>query len=157
MEVYNKFEIALLEWLNYVSDVQTKAWYNQQYENTDEEKAIVYPAVFFELGPLRWKQLGDKQQSATARLTLHHVINDYDDSPNNLFDLVQKVYNQLTHVGLNQLDQNPLTSEFVRTDSELVTRFKMLKVMKVDYTFELYDYSIVTPTTAVNATFQINS
>lgn len=156
MKIYELFETALLERLNSVTAIQTKAWYNQQYERADQEKAFPRPAVFFELAPLIWKQLGNKVQSATAILTLHHVVENYIDSPTEAFTLAQSTYQSLTHEALIDSTNTPISSPMVRTDSELIDRFSMLKVVKVKYQFELYDYSIVDPTTSVSPGFTIN-
>jgi hypothetical protein len=156
MKIYELFETALLERLNSVTTIQTKEWYNQQYERATVEKPFPRPAVYFELAPLVWKQLGNKVQSATAKLTLHHVVENYIDSPTEAFTLAQATYQSLTHEALITPDNTPITSPLVRTDSELIDRYTMLKVVKVQYEFELYDYSIVDPTTPVSPGFTIN-
>jgi hypothetical protein len=156
MKIYQLFETALMDRLNSVTQINTIAWYNQQYERADQEKAFPRPAVFFELAPLVWTQLGNKVQSATATLTLHHVVENYADSPSEAFTLAQATYQSLTHEALIDSTNTPISSPLVRTDSELIDRFNMLKVVKVQYQFELYDYSIIDPTIPVNANFIIN-
>lgn len=117
-------------------------WYNEQYQNTEQEKATRYPVVYLEIiDPINWNQLGNDVQCANMRAMLHVIHYDVKDSPLELMDLSQLVYSALNRKCLWLPNNDQLSTSMVRYYTELPKRYSQLKVSKIGFEFEVYDYS----------------
>lgn len=157
MKIYNDFETALKTRLTMAGVFKTMAWYNEQDENTDSEKAIAYPAVFYQLAPVDWHQLGNGHQSASAVLEITIVTHTLTDTPNIVFSLAEAAHKQLSGKALIQ-DDVQLTTAMVRRRTDFYgNRFKMLKKARIEYLFELFDHNLTEPTTEVTASLNLTA
>ena len=126
-----------------VSEVKKFDWYNQQYQNTKDQKPINYPAVYFEiLDPQNWESGSNGLQVANMRVKLHIVVFDLNDEPNAVMTLTQKVYQYFNGKSLFIIDSNTqLTSKWSRVQTEFIKRYNQLKVMTITFNFSYFDSS----------------
>jgi len=157
MIVYNKLYEAIKQHLNTVEDVEHIDWFNDQYRNFESEKAIPRQAVFVEiLDPVNWGQMGDGQ-NGTVRVKLHCVIFDIKDSPVPALEYTQKVMMALQRKDMMDDNDDQLTTEMIRSESNMPKRYNQVKVTHVTFSAELYDNSLIDPTQQVsNVTFTVD-
>lgn len=148
MIVYNKLYEAIKVYLNTVTGLRNIDWYNEQYLNTEDEKAQPFPAVYVEiLDPVSWKQM-TPGQSGTVRVKLHVVVYDIKDSPVPSLTFTQKVFDAL-HANYMSDSGDQLTTELIRDESNMPKRYGNLKVMHIRFVTEVYDASPIPATTPV--------
>jgi hypothetical protein len=118
-------------------------WYNQQYLNTEKQKAINYPAVYIEvLDPQNWEDASAGLQVANMRIKLHIVDFDLKDDPEDIMDLTQTVFLAVQGVALYDfVNDIQVTSKMVRVATEFTTRYNQLKRMSLTLNFAYFDYS----------------
>lgn len=151
-EVYTVLKARLKE----LTEVKKVDWYNEQYQNTEDEKATRYPAVYVEfLEPINWRQSGDKFQLADCTIKLHIVVYDILDSPLRTLQVAQAIFEHINSKGLYD-GAKQLTTELVRSSSSFPKRYNQLKVVEMNFDFEVFDVSGMPMVTPVSPTFIIN-
>lgn len=154
-----------------LNTVKTIDWYNNQYGRYEDLKAIKLPACYIEFeNPMRWKTNGDGLQTADAVIKLHLVHFDVADSPVASLKLTNELHKAIhgkrlmeVPVLMNELltedgaalaiegKKEQLSTELMRTQSEMVQDYDQLKVTILTYACTLYDltmlkrYAEVTP------------
>ncbi len=143
---------------NGLPEVKSFDWFNQQYVNTEKQKAESYPAVYFEiLDPQNWQDGSNGLQVATMRIKLHCVVFNLKDEPNAVMELTQKIYLLFQGKAL-YVDPIQLTSKMSRVSSEFMKRYNQLKVMTLTFEFSYFDNSAEPVLVAVSpVSFVINT
>jgi len=138
--------------------IKTVDWYNQQYENYEDEKAINFPACYIEFeDPIDWQSLASGVQQATnAKIRLHLVSFDIADSPEPAMELTTELH-KVIHTKRLMDGSDQLSTELMRTQSELITRYDQLKVTILSYQTTLIDCSAVKATTTVTASLVVET
>lgn len=157
MIIYDKLYKAIKQHLNNVPDVEHIDWYNNQYRNFENEKATPRAAVFVEIiDPVNWNQM-TPGQSGTVQVKLHCVLYDVKDSPVPSLEFTQEVMKALQRKDMMDDQDEQLTTEMIRSQSNMPKRYNQVKVTHVTFTAELYDNTLMDPTQQVqNPTFTIN-
>ena len=153
-DYFNALQTILKAHLN---AFQTVDWYNRQYERYTDLKAVALPACYIEFEePIAWQNAGNKTQMAEMNISLHLVQFDIGDSPEKVMELAKN-----THLAVHgrrlTLNGNPLTGSFTRSESELITQYDQLKVMKITYLTTLMDSSTAPKYNKRKATPLVNS
>lgn len=120
--------------------------FNNQYEQYEQEKARKFPHLFIEFpGEIRWNEQSNKVQNAPDTELIFHIVNmDLKDSPLPSMDLHNTLHQALNHHAL--IEQNiQISSSMMRIGTELVSSYTQLKVLKIKYSLDLYDYRFVDP------------
>lgn len=146
IDLYN----ALKELIkNSGSDFRHIDWFNRQYENTEEENAVRYPAVFIDFSErITWQEDSEKMQSATMSFNLHFVGKTLSENSEGIMQTAHAVTKYISGQRLIK-GNNQLTTEIVRTTTEIVTRSTKLKVFKVGFKTEVYDINLMDDTTQI--------
>lgn len=136
--------------------IKTIDWYNNQYSRYEDLKAIKLPACYIAFeNPIRWQTNGDGLQIAETSIKVHLVNFDVADSPVaslNLANELQKVI----HGKRLMEDNEQLSTELLRTHSEVVQDYDQLKVIILTYACTLYDLTTLTRYTEVMPDFILN-
>ncbi len=127
-------------------------WYNGQYNRYEEVKATAFPALYIEFGnPLQWQTHGNGLQVAVdSSIRFHLVLFDVNDNPELNLALASNLHKLLHLYKIKDANSVQLSTGLMRTSSELLTDFDQLKVIILEYSTALYDYSTIKPTTQVN-------
>ncbi|MBN9293754.1 MAG: hypothetical protein J0G96_07235 [Flavobacteriia bacterium] len=142
MIVLNEIYTVLKSRLKELQEIKKIDWYNNQYNNTEEEKATRYPVVYVEfIDPISWIQNGDKFQHGTATIRLHCVVYDLQDTPVRCMEFVQKIYEHINSKSLYDATDFQLTTELVRQATTFPKRYNQLKVVMMDFVCEIFDIS----------------
>lgn len=142
MIIFNEIYKALQSQLNGVASIQKVDWYNEQYQNTEDERATRYPAVYIEfLDPVNWVQNGRRWQHATIGIKLHLVVFDLLDSPLRALEFGQLVFEQLNNAVLTDANSGQLTTELVRESTTFPKRYNQLKIIELTWQCEAFDSS----------------
>lgn len=158
MKIFNSIYTVLKSRLNEVSGIRRIDWFNDQYKNTEDEKATRYPAIYIEmLDPVEWKQSGRKFQTGRLSIRLHCVVYDIKDSPDRTIDFCQKVFEHINSKGLYDNTDFQLTTELVRSTTTFPKRYNQLKVVLMDFDCECFDVSNMPVGTAVSPEFIISA
>jgi hypothetical protein len=134
-EVYEVLKARLTE----IESVKKVDWYNEQYTNTENEKATRYPAVYVDFSDMNWQQSGDRFQHGACTIRLHCVVFDVKDTPVPTMEFVQQVFKHLNSKSLYNADNFQLTTELVRTFTSFPKRYNQLKVVHLDFSCEVFD------------------
>ncbi len=126
-------------------------WYNGQYTRYQEVKATALPAVYVEFGnPINWQTQGNGLQVAVdASIRFHLVLFDVNDNPEQNLNLAKTLHKKLHLFKLTDTQGTQISTGLMRTSSELVTDFDQLKIIILEYSTALYDYSAMPQTTQV--------
>jgi hypothetical protein len=145
MIVYERLDVATKQHIEQLSSTfKTVEPFNDQYTNTENEDAKLYPACYFELmEPVNWKQYLNNWQSATVRMRFHVVVFDIKRTKTDLHSASQLLFQLTQNATIPELDGSQLTGEFMRVASTVPKRYKQLKVITMDFEFELYDKSAI--------------
>jgi|SRR5690554_761660 len=153
MIIYNTLYTAIKQQLNGIQSIKLIDWYNDQYRNYESEKAIPRRAVFVEiLDPVNWDQL-TPGQSGEVRVRLHCVIYDVKDSPVPALEFTQEVYEALQRKDMMDVNGHQITTEMLRSESNMPKRYDQVKVTQVTFRAHLYDGSGIEEGTQVNVDF----
>ena len=158
MIIYNELYKAIKQHLNTVTEIKHIDWFNDQYRNYETSKGIPRGQVFVEiLDPVNWNQM-TPGQNGTVRVRLHCVLYDVKDSPVPALEFTQKVMKSLQRKDMFDDQDEQLTTEMIRSESNMPKRYNQVKVTHVTFTAELYDNTLSDATQPVNnPTFTINS
>lgn len=144
MRVYEIFKTSLETLLKANTSAQKVEWYNQQYENTENEKATRYPSNYIEIeNDLIWRQLGNKVQVATVQFVIHSVVYDIKDSPVPTYDFAQQVFAALNNKSLFDADGNQICTSITRVRTGRQQRFNQLKAVRSVFSCDLYDFTLL--------------
>ena len=125
-----------------IPEIKTVDWYNQQYENTEEDYARLYPAVYIEIAdPSNWSDAGNKMQHGTVSIRLHVVDFNLKDDPVEVMQLDQKIFLKLHGNPLFDINGNQVATCLTRKTTDLVKRYNQLKIMRPVYVSEVFDIS----------------
>lgn len=156
MIIYNTVYEAIKQHLNAVQSIKEIDWYNQQYQNFNSEKAIPRRAVYVEmLDPVNWDQM-TPGQSGSVNITLHCVVYDVKDSPVKALEFAQEVWKALQRKDLFDEDNQQVTTELIRSSTNMPKRYDQVKVMQVTFVTHVYDGSGIEDTQDVNVNFNVN-
>lgn len=134
-----------------LSTVKTVDWFNDQYNRYEDLKAQSFPAAYIEfVDPLKWETNGNKLQSARSRIKVHLVIFDIADAPNKGLNLGKDLFKAMHGLVLVN-DDEQLSTELVRVESDLNTTFDQLKIIEMVFETTLYDTSAMPNYTEVTA------
>src|SRR5690606_30816116 len=99
-----------------------------QYRNFEDNKAIPRQAVFVEiLDPIEWDQM-TPGQSGDVRVRLHCMLYDVKESPVPAMEYTQKIFLALQRKDMMDADGKQLTTEMLRSQSEMPKRYDQVKV-----------------------------
>lgn len=158
MIILNNIYTVLKQGLNTVPGIKKIDWYNEQYRNTEDEKATRYPAVYIEFSDgINWMQSGDKWQHGILSVSLHCVLFDILDSPVRTLQFAQDVFTCINSKGLYDADGNQLSTELVRIRSSFPKRYNQLKVAVLEFECEIFDTTDRPIVVGSNPDFIINS
>lgn len=138
--IYKTLKAKFEEQLRLIPAVKSVDWYNEQYMHTESEQVEAYPAVYIEImDPVNWITAGDKMQHATVSVRLHVVMDTLSVSPEPVMDLTQTIFLQIND---KAFDENAveITSRWIRIATDFPKRYRKLKVMKVVFEAEVYDF-----------------
>ena len=156
MIVYDKLYRAIKTHLNDVLKIKRVDWFNNQYENFEDNKAIPRRAVFVEIAdPITWEQM-TPGQSGEVRVVLHCMINDVKESPIRAIEYTQEVFKSLQRKDMMDSDGNQLTTEMLRTQSAMPKRYDQVKVTTLTFTAQVYDDSSIDDVQSGNVDFNVN-
>lgn len=125
-----------------VPTIKSVEFFNEQYTNTEKQKAEAYPALYIEiLDPINWVQMGDGVQAGTMKIQLHTVVVNLSDFPDAVLELEQLVFLALQQNYFKYQDGKEMTSEIIRVSNTLPKKYKTMKVSKSTFEFEFYDHS----------------
>ncbi|MCT4559821.1 MAG: hypothetical protein N4A41_00435 [Crocinitomicaceae bacterium] len=118
--------------------------FNNQYEQYNQEKTRKFPHLFIEFpGEITWNEQSNKVQHAPAAEIVFHIVNmDLKDSPLPSMDLHNTLHDALNHHALIENDIQ-ISSSMTRIGTELVATYTQLKVLKIKYSLDLYDYRFI--------------
>jgi|GEM_PF-2319741 len=120
-------------------------YYNEQYDNTEHEKGKLYPRIYVEFeDEMEWLSGGDGIQTSETEIKLHYVYYDLGESPEPALVAAENLHKAIANKPLKDSNGGHLATGLNRSSSELVTRFKNLKVIILSYTTEFTDCSTVT-------------
>ena len=140
-----------------VNSLKTVDWYNHQYERYTDLKAVALPACYIEFEePIAWQNASNKTQIAQVNISLHLVQFDISDSPKKIMELAKNTHLAVQGRALT-LNGKPLSNSFTRSESELITQYDQLKVMKITYLTTLMDSSTAPKYNKRKATPLVNS
>jgi len=143
---YNAVKTLINQDLN---TIKTIDWYNNQYDRFKDLKAVTLPAVYIEFSsPANWNTAGNGLQTANIEITLHLVRFDIGDSPELALLLANELH-KLMHQSILLEGSNQLSTRLTRTESELITEYDQLKVVKLTYSTTIYDCTTAPVQTAV--------
>jgi len=119
--------------------------YNEQYQNTTKDDAKGYPALYFELlEPINWTQAGNGYQTARVRSKMHVVSHSLSRTKQSIHSISQNVLENFSNKRLFiDSTEIQLTTEWVRVASSLPKRFNNLRVVIIDFEFDLIDTSLM--------------
>lgn len=130
--------------------------YNEQYQNTTKDDPKGYPALYFELlEPINWIQSGNQYQHAPVRGRLHVVHFSLKTEKTGIHDLSQIAFTAFNQKALFTTPDNQITTEWVRVASSLPKRYRQLKVLTIDFEFNLMDRSGMQLWNQASVTFNI--
>ncbi len=133
---FNALKTLIKDELN---SLKTVDWYNGQYQRYEDLKAVAFPACYIEFeSPINWLDTSNNMQIAETSLYLHLVQRDLGDSPESIMNLAQETHLALHGRSLVHENQRISTS-LSRSESELITEYDQLKVMKLRYNTSLMD------------------
>lgn len=142
MKVYDELDAAIKAKLLLITEFKTAEEYNDQYRNTEKDDAKDYPASYFEfLEPINWDDAGEGWQHAPVTVRIHVVSFTLRRDKVKLHTLGQKVFKAFHKSTLFGTGGYHLTSKMTRVASSVPKRYKQLKVMTIDFSFEAYDNS----------------
>lgn len=143
MKIYQELDtqaIALVQAAT--TPFKTIEAYNEQYQNTTKDDAKGYPALYLELlEPINWVQSGNQLQMATVRTRLHVVHFTLKTEKTGIHELAQTAFEVFNQKALFIAPDKQLTTEWVRVASSLPKRYRQLKVLTIDFEFNLIDRS----------------
>jgi len=140
--MYLQYYTPLATRINALSNIQSVDWFNNQYERTEELKAIKYPAVFVDFeSPTVWTTQGKGLQIGLAQISFHVVVNNLNTEPDLADQRADDVHKELQDSVISNSDGVVLSSRLSRVESEIILTFDQIKVIKITYSCELQDRS----------------
>lgn len=144
MNVYSELDTAIQAKLVELTSLKKVEPYNNQYQNTEKDDPKPYPAVYYELlEPVNWQDAGNDWQTAQIRARMHVVVFDVKRTKNDIHAIGQEVFVKMENVTLLGTGGYILTSKWTRVSSSLQKRYKQLKVITIDFEFEIFDSSSI--------------
>lgn len=137
--IYQKLYNAIEAILQTVGSVKTVDWFNDQYTNTEEENAKGYPAAYIDLTtPTGWSDASQGMQVGDMYITIHVVEFSLREKPAVVLPIANAVYKALHRKPLFD-GSDQLTTDLVRSGTELVRRSTNLKVFKIEFNTHVFD------------------
>ena len=156
MKVYQEFDLGMSAKLMTIPGMKTVEEYNEQYRNTEQENAKLYPATYHEiLEPITWETLGNNHQAADVTIRLHVVTFYLKNQKTTIHSVSQDVFEAINGWKMTDSDGNQLSTEWMRSSSTFVKRFGNLKVIEIEFKGRLFDCSIMPDLTNTTFQFQI--
>lgn len=135
-----------------VAELKEIDWDNEQWLNTEREKATDYPACYIKFAnPINWQTKADGLKTAGSTIALTVVGNTLEDSPADIMEVASKVQKAL-HLKPLRKDDVTIASKLMLSSSTLNTRRRQLKVIGLTFSTELYDYSTLKQRVSVSPT-----
>lgn len=125
---------------NRLNTVKTVDWFNNQYNRTEDLKAVAYPIVYIEFPNSIWDTAGKGLQTSKTSIKFHVIVKDVGDSPEPVLELAQELH-KIMHRRVLKNTTEQLSSAMVRRESELLTEYNQLKIFTLNYDTMLYDCS----------------
>jgi hypothetical protein len=157
MKIYDEIEKAVIAKLEAIEGLKHIAVYNEQYENSEKDDPIKYPAVFVEiLDDIVWKDMGDEVQAGGTKIRLHCVNQSLLKTKAKVYDFSQAVFEGFQNQYLQDEQETVISSNFQRIGSSSPKRSKNLKIIKIDFAGTVYDFSRQIPEQTWEIAFQVN-
>ena len=135
---FNSLKSLIESNLNAIKKVD---WYNEQYSRYKDLKANAFPIAYIEFpDKIYWEQSGNNAQKADVEISIHVVMFDLNDSPEGVLAISDDVFKELNRQVLwNGTEQ--LSTELIRSSSELVKSYDQLKIVIVTFRTNIIDTS----------------
>lgn len=134
---------------NNVPEIATVELFANQYNNTDEERAIITPAVYIEFSNISWRDTGINTQEGLLTINIHFVVphllpansEDLDKYNTQVLELLQKIHTSLQ--GFQMIDQNKYahSTKLTRVSTQYDTNSDGLQIWINSYQCTIIDNS----------------
>lgn len=149
--------------INQLPQVKYFGLYRNQFNNSNKDREINYPAVLLEIKPIVFNQQLGYNQDATVTISLHvgmQVVNNIEkgdkklDNSLDMIELIDDIHDVFD--GFNGLEYSGITEshvsigEFTRLMQSSLTNNKSIWIGKIDYTFKIVVAHKTQSTTTIN-------
>ncbi len=112
-----------------------------QYENYGTITSANFPKCYVEfVNPIQWETKGEGILKASGAIKLHLVLHHESDIPNASWDIAFDV-NKAFHGKPLLKNTEPITSELMRSETELISKHPKIHVLTQTYATTLFDVS----------------